>query len=49
MARIRPKARGIGNEFADFVLPSDFCKVKSMKSLTVDQRVKDFLTEAEIE
>jgi hypothetical protein len=46
---IRQKAREIANDFAGFFALADFFKVKSVKSLTVDHRVKDFLTEAEIE
>jgi hypothetical protein len=34
--------------FAGFSAPAGFCKVKSMKALTVDLRVKDFPTGAEI-
>jgi len=37
------------NVFAGFLLVSNFRTVKNMKSLTVDHRVKDFMTEAEIE
>jgi integrase len=43
------KARGIANAFAGFSAPAGFCKVKNTKTLTVDRRVKDFLTDAEIE
>ena len=46
---IRQKAREISNVFAGFSAPASFCKVKNMKSLTVDRRVKDFLTDNEIE
>jgi hypothetical protein len=42
------KARGIANAFAGFSAPAGFCKVKNTKTLTVDRRVKDFLTDAEI-
>jgi hypothetical protein len=44
---IRSKAREIVNVFAGFSAPAGFCKVKSMKTLTVDHRVKDFLTDAD--
>ena len=43
------KAREIANVFAGFSASAGFCKVKNMKTLTVDRRVKDFLTDAEIE
>lgn len=39
----------MANVFAGCFLPANFCKVKNMNSLTVDRRVKDFLTDAEIE
>jgi hypothetical protein len=42
------EAREIANVFAGFSAPAGFCTVKSMKTLTVDRRVKDFPTEAEI-
>jgi len=42
------EAREIVNVFAGFSAPAGFCKVKSMKALTVDRRVKDSLTDAEI-
>jgi hypothetical protein len=42
------RAEGI-HVFAGFSAPAGFCKVKSIKTLTVDRRVKDFLTDAEIE
>lgn len=45
---IRQEAREIANVFAGFSAPASFCKVKSMKTLTVDHRVNDFLTDAEI-
>jgi site-specific recombinase XerD len=44
-----PEAREIANVFAGFSDVASFCRVKNMKTLTVDNRVKDFLTEAEIE
>lgn len=37
------------NIYAGCFLPANFCKVKNMKTLTVDRRVKDFLTDAEVE
>jgi type 1 fimbriae regulatory protein FimB len=43
------KPAEIANVSAGFSLRSNFCKVKSMETLTVDRRVKDFLTDAEIE
>jgi len=43
------KPAKITNIFAGFSMVSNFCKVKNMKTLTVDRRVKDFLTDAEIE
>jgi len=46
---IRQKAREIAYVFAGFSASAGFCKVKSMNTLTVDRRVKDFLTDAGIE
>jgi type 1 fimbriae regulatory protein FimB len=43
------KAREIANVFAGFSTLANFYKVKNMKSLTVDSRMKDFLTDAEID
>jgi hypothetical protein len=42
------KARENANVFVGFSARAGFRKVKSMKTLPVDRRVKDFLTGAEI-